>query len=225
MSVRGFHPLWPPISERYTTETLTVSAEFREVYPEASVFSVQQALQGMAVPGYRPESVEAFCERASTAAHALQQVAPAVETEEIVTEHTDEFLADLADIDAELSGVAPAELPAITHAAYVEDVAEVVADEEDEDFGPSLDDLDDDESMINYDAVDFDHVDQDDRFTPDAAVQQGIRDLLTGRQTERKARLSVNTKPKHIAAVEQEAEDDFYRHLADAEAINHDFIF
>lgn len=67
-------------------------------------------------------------------------------------------------------------LPTITHAAYVEDVAEVVADEEDEDFGQ------DDESMINPHSVDMDWIDMDDRHTPDAAIQQGIRDLLTGHQ-------------------------------------------
>ncbi|WP_454252840.1 hypothetical protein [Pseudomonas sp. Marseille-Q7302] len=200
-------------------------AEYRDEYPQVSVYAIQQALIGLAVPGFRPESVEAFAERNATSAQALQQNVAPIAFEEIIETPLDSLLADLADIDAELSGIAPAELPAITHAEYVEDIAEVVADEEGEDFGPSLDDLEDDESMINYDAVDFDHVDQDDRFIPDAAVQQGIRDLLKGRQAERKARLNVNTKPKHIAAVEQEAEDDFYRHLADAEATNHDFIF
>ena len=227
-------------------------AEFREVYPEASVFSVQQALQGMAVPGYRPESVEAFCERASTAAHALQQVAPAVETEEIVTEHTEAFLADLADIDAELFGeqadskpeeeemIVEAPMPKAPLAEAVvlaviewpvatEVVTEVVAEETE----LSLDDLDDDESLINYEAVDTDYDYTPEEFVDDMAINerfehnektaQAIRDLFKQRADERQER-ARGKRPSNWALKQQE-EDAFYEMLADAESHNENFIF
>lgn len=116
----------------------------------------------------------------------------------------------------------PPELPAITHAAYVEDIAEVVADEEDEDFGPSLDDLEDDESMINPHSVDMDWIDMDDRHTPDAAIQQGIRDLLTGRQAERTARATGNKRPTDWA-LQQQLEDAAF--LAESEMDTQHYIF
>lgn len=227
-------------------------AEFREVYPEASVFSVQQALQGMAVPGYRPESVEAFCERASTAAHALQQVAPAVETEEIVTEHTEAFLADLADIDAELFGeqadskpeeeemIVEAPMPKAPLAEAVvlaviewpvatEVVTEVVAEETE----LSLDDLDDDESLINYEAVDTDYDYTPEEFVDDMAINerfehnektaQAIRDLFKQRADERQER--ARGKRPTDWALKQQEEDAFYEMLADAESHNSNFVF
>lgn len=222
-------------------------AEFREVYPEASVFSVQQALQGMAVPGYRPESVEAYCERASTAAHALQQVAPAAEAVEAVeaveivtehTEHTDEFLADLADIEGEMFGSAEAPaatLPAITHDEYREDVpapeveegadAEVCLDE------VSLDDLDDDESLIDYDAVDdqwspaeySDDMAIDERYERNEETAQAIRQHFAGRNWN-PDRPKANKRPSDWA-IKQAEEDEFYAMLADAESHNENFVF
>ncbi|NRH40637.1 helix-turn-helix domain-containing protein [Pseudomonas sp. MS15a(2019)] len=227
-------------------------AEFREVYPEASVYSVQQALKGMAVQGYRPESVEAFCERAATAAHALQQVAPAVETVETVTEHTDEFLADLADIDAELFGeqadnepeeeemIVEAPMPKAPLAEAVvlaviewpvatEVVTEVVAEETE----LSLDDLDDDESLINYEAVDTDYdytpeefVDDmsiDERYEHNETTAQAIRDLFKQRADERQER--ARGKRPTDWAIKQQEEDEFYALLVDAESHNENFIF
>lgn len=197
-------------------------AEYRDEYPQVSVYAIQQALIGLAVPGFRPESVEAFAERNATAAQALQQNVAPIAFEEIIKTPSDSLLADLADIDAELFGVAPAELPTITHAAYVEDIAEVVADEEGEDFGPSLDDLEDDESIINPHAVDMDWIDMDDRHTPDAAIQQGIRDLLTGRQAERTARATGNKRPTGWA-LQQQLEDAAF--LAETEMDTQHHIF
>lgn len=227
-------------------------AEFREVYPEASVYSVQQALKGMAVQGYRPESVEAFCERAATAAHALQQVAPAVETVETVTEHTDEFLADLADIDAELFGeqadnepeeeemIVEAPMPKAPLAEAVqlaviewpvdtEVVTEVVAEETE----LSLDDLDDDESLINYEAVDTDYDYTPEEFVDDMAIDeryehnettaQAIRDLFKQRADERQER--ARGKRPTDWAIKQQEEDEFYALLVDAESHNENFIF
>lgn len=222
-------------------------AEFQEAYPDASTYAVQQALQGMAIPGYRPESVEAYCERAATAAHALQQVAPAAEAVEAVeaveivtehTEHTDEFLADLADIEGEMFGSAEAPaatLPAITHDEYREDVpapeveegadTEVCLDE------VSLDDLDDDESEINFDAVD-DHWTQveyrddmaiDEHYEHDETTAQAIRDLFKQRADERLER--AKGKRPNEWALRQQEEDAFYEMLADAESHNTNFIF
>lgn len=171
-------------------------AEFREVYPEASVYSVQQALKGMAVQGYRPESVEAYCERAATAAHALQQVAPTVETVETVTKHTEAFLADLADIDAELFGeqadnepeeeemIVEAPMPKAPLAEAVqlaviewpvdtEVMTEVVAEETELSLDDvSLDDLDDDESLIDYEAVDTDYDYTPEEFVDDMSIDE-----------------------------------------------------
>lgn len=227
-------------------------AEFREVYPEASVYSVQQALKGMAVQGYRPESVEAYCERAATAAYALQQVAPAVEVVETITEHTDEFLADLADIDAELFGeqadskpeeeemIVEAPMPKAPLAEAVqlaviewpvatEVVTEVVAEETE----LSLDDLDDDESLINYEAVDTDYdytpeefVDDmsiDERYEHNETTAQAIRDLFKQRADERQER--ARGKRPSDWAIKQAEEDAFYEMLADAESHNENFVF
>lgn len=232
-------------------------SEFREVYPEASVYSVQQALQGMAIPGYRPESVEAFCERAATAAHALQQVAPTVETVETVTKHAEAFLADLADIDAELFGeqtdneakeeemIFEAPMPKALLAEAVqmaviewpvatEVVTEVVAEETELSLDDvSLDDLDDDESLINYEAVDTDYdytpeefVDDmsiDERYEHNETTAQAIRDLFKQRADERQER-ARGKRPKDWALKQQE-EDAFYEMLADAESHNENFIF
>lgn len=231
-------------------------AEFREVYPEASVYSVQQALQRMAIPGYRPESVEAYCERAATAAHALQQVAPAVETVETVTEHTDEFLADLADIDAELFGeqadnepeeeemIVEAPMPKAPLAEAVvlaviewpvatEVITEVVAEETELSLDDvSLDDLDDDESLINYEAVDTDYDYTPEEFVDDMAIErfehnettaQAIRDLFKQRADERQER-ARGKRPKDWA-LKQAEEDAFYEMLADAESHNSNFVF
>lgn len=208
-------------------------AEFREVYPEASVYSVQQALKGMAVQGYRPESVEAYCERAAKAAHALQQVAPTVEAVETVTEHTDEFLADLADIDAELFGNAEAPvstLPVATHDEYREDVPAPEVEEGD-DFGLSLDDLEDDESLIDYDAVDdqwspaeySDDMAIDERYERNEETAQAIRQHFAGRNWNTD-RPKANKRPSDWA-IKQAEEDEFYAILADAESHNENFVF
>lgn len=206
-------------------------SEYRDEYPDITVFAIQSALVRLAIPGYKQESVESFCERNAAAAHALQQVAPTVEAVKTVTEHTDKFLADLADIDAELFGSAGAPastLPVITHEEYREDVAAPVVEEGDDEEvcleDVSLDDLEDDESMINPHAVDMDWIDMDDRYTPDTAVQQGIRDLLAGRQAERTARATGPKRPSDWA-IKQAEEDAFYEMLADAESHNTNFIF
>lgn len=238
-------------------------AEFREVYPEASVYSVQQALQGMAIPGYRPESVEAYCERAATAAHALQQVAPAVEAVETITKHTDEFLADLADIDAALFGeqagnepeeekmIVEAPMPKaplaeavqmaviewpvseeVVTAVATEVIPEVVAEETELSLDDvSLDDLDDDESFINYDAVDdqwsqvryTDEMSIDERYERNEATAQTIREHFAGRNWNPN-QPKVSKRPSDWA-IKQAEEDEFYAMLADAESSHSNFIF
>jgi|GEM_PF-5947982 len=218
-------------------------SEFQRAYPEASTYAVQQALQGMAVQGYRPESVEAYCERAAMAAHTLQQVAVAVEAVEPITEHTDEFLADLADIDAEMFGssaadtqeeeiemIADAPLPKAPLAVVVaEAVFEEVVTEESVEF--SLDDFDD-ESAIDYTAVDdfydtpeiIDDMDIDIRYERNEKTAQAVRDLFKQRAAERTERATGGKRPKDWALT-QEAEDEFYAMLADAESHNENFIF
>lgn len=226
-------------------------SEFQRAYPETTTYAVQKALQGMAIQGYRPESVEAYCERAAIAAHTLQQVAPAVEAVEPVTEHTYEFLVDLADIDAEMFGVddagdqpeteeeemhAPMPKTVLAEAVQVAVIewpvtGESVTEEVVAEVEMSLDDFDD-EAAIDYTAVDnfydqpeiIDDMDIDNRYERNEKTAQAVRDLFKQRAAERTERATGGKRPKDWA-LKQEAEDEFYAMLADAESHNENFIF
>ena len=110
--------------------------------------------------------------------------------------------------------------------AVLATVAMELPEEEGGDFGDvSLDDLNDDESLINPHAVDMDWIDEmESRHTPNQDTQQGIRDLLAGRQAERTARAKGNKRPKDWT-LKQEQEDTFYQLMVDAESSNENFIF
>lgn len=162
-------------------------AEYHAAYPEASAFAIQQALIGLAVPGYRPESVETFAERNATAAQALQLVAASVISEQVVDTLTVDVLADLADIDAGLFGSA-------------------TTTDANDDAGLSLDDLDDDEALINYDAVDTDWMDQDEHFYPDLDRQTAIRRVWSGSKAAQFGK-RIEVKRPHDWALQQQLED------------------
>ncbi|SEP41294.1 hypothetical protein [Pseudomonas sp. Snoq117.2] len=127
-------------------------------------------------------------------------------------------------------------LPAITHREYCEDVPAPVVEEDDEPVSlddVSLDDLDDDESLINYEAVDTDYDYTPEEFVDDMAINerfehnektaQAIRDLFKQRADERQER-ARGKRPSNWALKQQE-EDAFYEMLADAESHNENFIF
>ena len=108
-------------------------------------------------------------------------------------------------------------------------VTEVVAEETE----LSLDDLDDDESLINYEAVDTDYdytpeefVDDmsiDERYEHNETTAQAIRDLFKQRADERQER--ARGKRPTDWAIKQQEEDEFYALLVDAESHNENFIF
>jgi len=162
-------------------------AEFQRAYPEATTYAVQQALVGLAIPGFRPESVEAFCERNATAAHALQLVAAPVIAEQVVDALTADVLADLADIDAELFGSA-------------------TTTDANDDARLNLDDVDDDETLINHSAVDTDWLDLDDHFCPNLDRQAEIWKVWSGSKAAQFGK-RIEVKCPHDWALQQRLED------------------
>lgn len=125
-------------------------------------------------------------------------------------------------------------LPVITHEEYREDVA---APLEEGDAEPvsldevSLDDLDDDELEINFDAVD-DHWTQveyrddmaiDERYERNEETIQAIRQHFAGRNWH-PDRPKANKRPADWS-IKQAEEEAFYEMLADAESHNENFVF
>lgn len=200
-------------------------SEYRDEYPDITVFAIQSALVRLAIPGYKQEGVESFCERNAAAAQALQQVAPEAAPIEIVTQHTDEFLADLADIDADAFGCAeaPAAHSIVTHEEYREDVA-VFAVEKRDDEPVSLDDFDDDEALINYDSVDTDWMDQDDHFYPNPDRQTAIRKVWSGSKAAQFGKRTEVKRP-HDWALQQQLEDAAFMAAALDASQDDSFLF
>lgn len=123
----------------------------------------------------------------------------------------------------------------IVHEEYREDVPAPVVEEGDDaevcldDL--SLDDFADDESEIDYDAVDdhwtpVEYIDDmaiDERFEHNEETAQAIRDLFKQRADERQE-CARGKRPKDWALKQQE-EDAFYEMLADAQSHDTNFIF
>lgn len=126
-------------------------------------------------------------------------------------------------------------LPATTHDEYREDVPAPVVEEGDDAEvcldEVSLDDLDDDESFIDYDAVDDhwtpveyrDDMAIDERYEHNEETTQAIRQHFAGRNWN-PDRPKANKRPSDWA-IKQAEEDEFYAMLADAESHNENFVF